>query len=183
MPAVKNLVAQLKKTDIELIYIAARGTSDHAAVYAKYVFECLLGIPVVLAAPSVITVYQKELNLKKAFVLGISQSGKAQDVLEVIKAGKKQNALTASITNDINSPLAKEAHHHLYTNAGVELSVAATKTFTSQMMIIAMLSAEWKEDMDLCQVLNEIPVNMDNTIKSKESMVQKVERLLISARV
>ncbi len=127
--------------DIRFAYIAARGTSDNAAHYAKYVLEIEHGIPIALAAPSVFTLYDAVPHLdKNALVMGISQSGTGPDVISVIERARTTGALTMCITNDASSPLAKASEYPLVTPAGPEKSIAATKTYTAAMAMIALLS-------------------------------------------
>ena len=104
-----------------------RGTSDHAAIYAKYCFEIMTGIPVSLAAPSVVTLYDGKMDYRDTVVIGIKKSGMAEDVRLLIREAKKQGALTIACTNALSSPVANEAEFHLYCNAGKEKAVAATK--------------------------------------------------------
>ncbi len=139
---IKSLADEIDRRGIRFIAIAARGTSDNAAVYAKYVFELLVGIPVMLAAPSIFTIYNHTINFKDSMVIGISQSGMAKDVLEVLNAAKAQGGLTVSITNSPESPLAIGADWHLCCFSGVEAGIAATKTFTAQAYIIVNLALE-----------------------------------------
>jgi glucosamine--fructose-6-phosphate aminotransferase (isomerizing) len=180
---IKEIAVQLQSQDIHLVYIAARGTSDHAAVYGKYLIEYLLGIPVALAAASIFTVYHKNLNFEKALVIGISQSGEAADVLEVIKSANRTGAITISITNAPDSPLAVAAKFHLYCNAGVEASVAATKTFTSQIFLLAQLVAEWAEQRNnpanLKKELTEVPEKVAATLMLSKDIRHKAERYLL----
>ncbi len=173
---VAEIVKQAKNQNIKLIYIAARGTSDHAAVYARYVFEITMGIPVALAAPSVFTVYGRQPDLSNALVIGISQSGKAADVLEVLKAANRQGALTVSITNFEDSPMAAEAKYHLFCDAGLEKSVAATKTFTSQIYLLARLAAEWTNDNKLHGELSALPGQMAKALEIADIIKEKAER-------
>ncbi|MGD8401916.1 MAG: SIS domain-containing protein [Bacillota bacterium] len=173
---VHEAVKAIRSRRIDFIYIAARGTSDHAAVYGKYLMETSLGIPVVLAASSVLTVYQRELNLKNALVIGISQSGKAADVLEVIKSANHQGAITLTVTNAPDSPLAQETQFHLYCNAGTELSVAATKTFTAEIFLLAELVAEWAEDAGLQQELKRLPEKIADTLEISRDIADKAAR-------
>lgn len=180
---IKEIAMALKSQDIHLVYIAARGTSDHAAVYGKYLIEYLLGIPVALAAASIFTVYHKNLNLKKSLVIGISQSGEAADVLEVIKSANQTGAITISITNAPDSPLAVAAKFHLYCNAGVEASVAATKTFTSQIFLLAQLAAEWAQQRNgpanLKEELTRVPEKVAATLELSKDIHHKAERYLL----
>ncbi|MCX7842552.1 MAG: SIS domain-containing protein [Clostridia bacterium] len=173
---ISEIVDSLRKRQIYSIIIAARGTSDHAGVYGKYIIETVLGIPVALAAPSVFTVYGKKLNMEKSLVIGISQSGKAADVLEVIREANKQGAVTVSITNFVDSPLAIEARHHLWCNAGLEESVAATKTFTSQIMLLAQLVAKWAQDKAMIMELDNVPENVEKALEISDIIKEKVQR-------
>jgi glucosamine--fructose-6-phosphate aminotransferase (isomerizing) len=176
---IKEIAMALKSQDINLVYIAARGTSDHAAVYGKYLIEYLLGIPVALAAASIFTVYHKNLNFKNVLVIGISQSGEAADVLEVVKSANQHGAITVSITNAFDSPLAGAAKFHLYCNAGVEASVAATKTFTSQIFLLAQLVTEWAEQRNVQAELAKVPEKVAATLELSKDIHHKAERYLL----
>lgn len=173
---ISAIVKELVGNAVDSAVIAARGTSDHAGIYGKYITEYYKGLPVALAAPSIITVYQRKMHLKNKLVIGISQSGRAADVLEVIKSGNKSGALTVSITNDLESPLAKEARYHLFCNTGLEKSVAATKTFITEMLLLALLVAEWSKDEQLKQGLAELPGNISRIFEEKENIISKVQR-------
>lgn len=161
---VRRIAREMKARDLQFACIAARGTSDHAAVYGKYVLEIAAGMPVSLAAASVFTLYRRSLRLKKALVVGVSQSGQAADVLAVIKAAKGEGALTVSITNDPSSPLAQEADFHLDCQAGVEKSIAATKTFTAEMVLFLMLASELAEDEALIPGIGLLPGLIRDTL-------------------
>lgn len=174
--AVREAVQAIRSRKIDFVYMAARGTSDHAAVYGKYLIETTLGIPVALAASSVLTVYERDLNLKNALVIGISQSGKAADVLEVIKSANQQDAITLTITNAPDSPLANEAQFHLDCNAGAELSVAATKTFTAELFLLAQLVAEWAAADDLKKELTQVPEKVARTLEISGDIAEKAIR-------
>ena len=139
------------------IFIAARGTSDNAARYAKYVWGYNNQIPVALAAPSLFSVYHKPPLLEDNLVVGISQSGESPDLLEVLGEANRQGCKTLAITNQSDSPLALEADYMIDIQAGPELSVAATKSYTAQLGAIAMLSAAWAGDSKLWNQLSEIP--------------------------
>jgi glucosamine--fructose-6-phosphate aminotransferase (isomerizing) len=175
-PLLAEIVSAIKTRQIESICIAARGTSDHAAVYGKYCFELLLGIPVSLAASSVYTLYHQTLKLPHTLVIGISQSGKAADVLEVIKAANRQGALTISITNAPDSPLATEAQFHLACEAGLEQSVAATKTFTTELFLLANLAAKWSGELAIKDQLALIPQGITAALAAEPLIEAKVER-------
>jgi glucosamine--fructose-6-phosphate aminotransferase (isomerizing) len=125
--------------DIDLVVVAARGTSDHAAIYAQYRFGVDLRLPVALAAPSLGSLYGAETRLDRALVIGISQSGRSPDVVGVVAAARRQGAATIAITNTPASELAAAAEHHLDLRAGEERAVAATKTYTASLTAVAML--------------------------------------------
>ena len=125
---------------MEYLFLAARGTSDNAGVYAQYLLGSRNGLPVALAAPSLFTMYDEAPRLHNALVVGISQSGQSPDIVSVITEGRRQGAITLAITNDSDSPLAHEAELTLDLRAGPERAVAATKTYTAELMALAALS-------------------------------------------
>ena len=140
-PVVQAVVAELRRREPGLVVIAARGTSDHAAVFAQYVLGARNGLPVALAAPSLATLYAALPRYGDALVVGLSQSGQSPDVVGVMAEARRQGALTLAITNEPASPLAAAAAHVLDLAAGEERSVAATKTYTAELLAVAMLSA------------------------------------------
>lgn len=143
---VEALAAEIRRRKIAFAYFAARGTSDHAATYGKYVLEIQHGLPVALAAPSVFTLYDTVPRLgENALVLGVSQSGAGPDVTEVVTRAREAGALTACITNEPGSPLAKASEFPLFIGAGREISVAATKTYTGSLALLALLSTALDE--------------------------------------
>ena len=135
---------ELRKTftrrPVDLIILAARGTSDNAAQFARYLLEISTGIPVSLAAPSVSTLYQSKLKFKNCAVVAISQSGESTDTNLVLEQAKKSGAFTIGITNESESALAKLAEHAFLVQAGKEKSVAATKTYTGQLLCCYLLA-------------------------------------------
>lgn len=145
-PAIAALAAAARGRDIDFVLIAARGSSDHAAVYAQYALGVLAEMPVGLAAPSVISRYGGHPRLHRALVIGISQSGRSPDVVGVLAEAASQGALTAAITNDPASPLAAAVEHHLDLAAGDERAIAATKTYSAELVAVAMLAAELAPD-------------------------------------
>ena len=126
---------------VDNIVVAARGSSDHAAMYAQYVLGVRHDLSVGLGTPSVISLYGAHPMLHLSLVIGISQSGASPDVVAVIEAGRHQGAPTLAITNDPGSPLAVAAEACIDLGAGPELAVAATKTYTTELLAIAALSA------------------------------------------
>lgn len=170
LEALKDIVSRIKSDKPRCIIIAARGTSDHAAIYAKYCLEILTGIPVSLAAPSVVTLYNGKIDYKGTMVIGITQSGMAEDVRMLIKEAKSQGALTLACTNTLGSPVADEAEFHLYCNAGLEKSVAATKTFMAQLYLMALLTANLAEDDALIEALYKLPDNLQELLASADDI-------------
>jgi glutamine---fructose-6-phosphate transaminase (isomerizing) len=125
----------------DLVVIAARGTSDHAALYAQYALGVQAGLPVALATPSVLSLYGARPRMGHALVIGISQSGASPDVVGVVRAAREQGAVTLAITNTPESDLAAAAAHVIDLRAGPERAVAATKTYTATLVVLAMLTA------------------------------------------
>ncbi len=131
----------LESREIDLIVLVARGSSDNASFFGRYLLEITTGIPVSLSAPSVFTLYGATLNLKRALVIGVSQSGEGTDINEVLEKAKASGALTLAITNESGSSMAQIADETLLIHAGREKSVAATKTYSGQMLHFYMLAA------------------------------------------
>jgi glutamine---fructose-6-phosphate transaminase (isomerizing) len=138
---VDRIAAALEGRTIDLVLIAARGSSDHAAIYAQYLFGALHRLPVALAAPAVASVYGVTPLLEHALVIGISQSGRSPDVVGILDAARDQGAPTVAITNDATSALAAAADHVIDISAGPERATAATKTYTMSLLAVAMLVA------------------------------------------
>jgi glutamine---fructose-6-phosphate transaminase (isomerizing) len=129
----------LRERGFRFAMLAARGTSDNAALYAKYLFEVILGVPTALASPSAFTLYGSEMELDDVLMIGISQSGESRDVLETVRRSGELGASTLSVTNGEASAMAGAADHHLYLRAGAEESVAATKTYTASLLVLYLL--------------------------------------------
>jgi glucosamine--fructose-6-phosphate aminotransferase (isomerizing) len=142
----RDIARSIRSRGVHWVLIAARGSSDHAALYAKYLWGSRNGLPVALAAPSLYTLYHTPPRLHGALVVGISQSGQSPDIVSVLSDARRQGALTLAITNDLSSPLAEEAEMVLDTCSGPERAIAATKTYTTQLLSIALLSAAMSEE-------------------------------------
>ena len=136
----EKLHSHFEKNPVDMIVLAARGTSDNAAQFARYLLEITTGIPVSLAAPSVFTLYHSHLKLRKAAVVAISQSGESTDTSLVMERAKDAGAFTVGITNESESTLAKIAEETFLVRAGKERSVAATKTYTGQLTCLYLLA-------------------------------------------
>lgn len=138
---VLEIAQAIQARNVQYAFLAARGTSDNAGRYANYLWGAHNGIPLALATPSLFTYYQSPPRLNGALVIGVSQSGQSPDIVSVLEEGRRQNCLTLAITNIPDSPLALAADFVLDIQAGPEKAVAATKTYTAELMAIAMLSA------------------------------------------
>lgn len=173
---------------IDYVFLAARGTSDNAGLYAKYLWGARNGLPIALAAPSLFSVYESPPELRRALVLGISQSGQSPDIVSVISEGRRQGVPTLAITNDPHSPLAEAAQFVLDTNAGLEHAVAATKTYTAQLLSIALLSAAMSGDEESQKELETIPalirlvLDSDSGIKETAEKYRSMQQCVVLGR-
>ena len=187
LPEVRRIADSLADREVDVVLIAARGTSDHAAIYAQYLFGALHRLPVALAAPSLVSLYGIAPRLERALVIGISQSGRSPDVVGVIEAARAQGAPTIAITNAPGSPLASAAEHPIDVAAGPELATAATKTYTGQLLAVAALAAALPaapdaqslggSPADRCAALLDIP-----TALTRALAVEQEARALAEAR-
>lgn len=173
---IDSLAELISERGIRNVVIAARGTSDHAAVYGKYVIEILTGMSVALAAPSVFTLYKSSLTFENTLVIGISQSGEASDVAEVLKAANAHGAVTVGITNFPDSPVARLSKYHLFCDTGIEKSVAATKTFTAELYLLGNLAAKLAGDSALLREFSAVPDKMKATFDVAGDIGEKAER-------
>ena len=165
----------LSTRDIRLIVLVARGSSDNAALFGRYLLEIALKIPVSLAAPSVHTLYHSKLRMKDALVVGISQSGEGTDVNYVLESARNSGAMTLGITNEADSPMCKIVHEFFLIRAGRELSVAATKTYTTQLLIFYLLASALQNGRGLDR-LQRIPEMTSEVLKLSPQIESIVER-------
>jgi glucosamine--fructose-6-phosphate aminotransferase (isomerizing) len=161
---IDEVARAVRSRKIELAVIAARGTSDHAAIYAQYILGARNGILVAPAAPSLVSLYGAPPCLESALVLGISQSGRSPDVVSVVAESRRQGALTVAITNDPESELAAAADHLVALEAGPEKAVAATKTYLAEIAVVAMLSAALSDDEESRQELAALPAALRSAL-------------------
>ncbi len=173
---IRQLASAIHARDITHVLIAARGTSDNAGRYAQYLLGVMNGMLVTLATPSIFSIYKRPPRLDKTLVLGISQSGKSPDIVAVVAEGKRQGTLTAAITNFPDSDLAQEADFVINLHAGIEQSIAATKTYTSELMTIALLSAALADDADMLATLLRAPAVVQATLALAPHIAQVAER-------
>jgi glucosamine--fructose-6-phosphate aminotransferase (isomerizing) len=173
---VRQIVLDAERRGVDVVMLAARGTSDHAALYAQYLFQYLNGIPVALATPSLFTLYGTSLRLGRAMVIGISQSGESTDIVEVVARAREAGALTVGITNQEGSQLSAAAQHTLLCHAGPERSIAATKTYTTTCAVLAMLAALMPGGEPLHQSIRRIPELVAAALQCEERISHIAER-------
>lgn len=162
----KKIGEKLRANPPKFVYIIGRGSSDHAGVFAKYLIEVELGIPVCSAAPSVSSLFKQQLQLKHALVLCISQSGKSPDILSQVKAAQQTGAICIALVNDETSPLAKLADTVVPLRAGEEKAVAATKSYLATLSAILQVVGAWAQSTEILTALNELPEHLQKTIEA-----------------
>ena len=175
-PAVR-LSCAVRRLDPKVIMLVARGSADNAARYGQYVFGVLNHRIVALAAPSVLTRYRASVQLKDVLVVAISQSGESFDVVEVVEASRRAGALTVALTNSPSSPLARAADEVLLCHAGPERSVAATKTYTAQILLLALLSAALEGGQRRMSELERVPDHVAAALAVEPEVAEVAERL------
>lgn len=163
-PAISALAQAMRAADPDLILTVARGSSDHAATYLKYAIELTTGIPVASIGPSVASVYGRKMRVARAACIGISQSGRSPDIVEMMRASRAGGALTVAITNFADNPMADACAHCIPLGAGAEKSVAATKTFVTSVVAGLLLLAEWQQDSSLLAALSDLPQAMKGAL-------------------
>ena len=185
---VQVLAEAVRQRDVALAMIVARGTSDHAAVYGKYLLESFAALPVALAAPSLYTLYGRPPRLAAALVLAISQSGQSPDLVAVVEEARGQGALTAAIVNVRESPLAAAAGQVLWCGAGPELAVAATKSYTAELILLAMLASSLAGDPTLERAMALVPgairsaLVLDRQVADLAGTLTGIDRCAVLAR-
>ena len=157
-----QIAEQIQRREIEYIFLTARGTSDHAGLYAKYLWGAYNRLPIALAAPSLFSIYERPPTLKRALVLGISQS--------------RQGCPTLAITNDRSSPLAATSDWAIDIEAGPEKAVAATKSYTGQLMAIALLSVALSGNLERLDVLRQVPAWVQSVLAQEDNIALIAER-------
>jgi len=173
---VLEIAKAIQSRNIQYAFLAARGTSDNAGRYANYLWGAHNGIPLALATPSLFTYYQTPPRLQGALVIGVSQSGQSPDIVSVLTEGRRQGCLTLAITNIPDSPLASAADLVLDIQAGAEKAVAATKTYTTELMAIAMLSAALSNSEEHWKELASVSKWADQALALDKEIAQMAQR-------
>ncbi|HVG30842.1 MAG TPA: SIS domain-containing protein [Pyrinomonadaceae bacterium] len=166
----------LRARGIDLIVLVARGSSDNAALFGRYLLEIKTGIPVSLSAPSVHTLYRARLDLSRALVVGVSQSGEGEDINLVLENARAGGAYTVGITNEVDSAMTGVVEETLLTHGGRERSVAATKTFTGQMLHFYMLASALAETEAQRIDYAPIPDWVERALELRAAVAEMVER-------
>jgi glucosamine--fructose-6-phosphate aminotransferase (isomerizing) len=175
-PTIREVARSLAGRRIHGVFLAARGTSDNAGVYAQYVWGAYNRLPVALAAPSLFTLYARPPRLGDMLVVGVSQSGQSPDIVSVLEEARRQGAPTLAIGNEADSPLARAADAFVDVCAGREAAVAATKTYTAELMAIAMLSAALEGDEERWRELAAVPALVEEVLARGEEIAERAER-------
>ena len=179
---VARLALPIRRAGVRFVLIAARGTSDNAARYAQYLFGGLDGLPVALAAPSLTTLYGRPPDVRGGLVIGISQSGRSPDIVETIAAARRQGTPTLAIVNDAESPLARAASEVIPLHAGEERSVAATKSYTTQLAAVALLALSLAGKRTFLKKLAAIPEAMAIALATEPAVRRMARRLAAASR-
>ena len=153
------------------VVLAARGTSDNAGTYLRYVMGAVNGMVVARAAPSLLTVYRSRMQIEDAAVIGISQSGKATDVIEVLDTARRLGAMTIALTNTADSPIVQASEFSLLTHAREEKAVAATKTYTSALAVLHQLAGCWAQRSDLQESIHRAPEVIEQVFSELEPRI------------
>jgi glucosamine--fructose-6-phosphate aminotransferase (isomerizing) len=173
---VEAIASELSERPFAHVVIAARGSSDYAALYAKYLFGAFNQLQVGLATPSLFTLYRRPPRLRNALVIGISQSGQSPDIVDVLAEARRQGAATLAITNEPDSPLADRAEWVVALGVGAESGVAATKSYTAELAAIAMLSAALADIPSRWTELASVPGAIEQVLSGEEEIRQAAGR-------
>lgn len=186
--SVEALAREIADRRVQFVVIAARGSSDNAAIYGQYILGAMCGFTVALATPSLYTLYDRPPNVRHALVIGISQSGQSPDVVAVLSEAARQGAVTAAITNTPSSPLGQTVEHVINCRAGEERSIAATKTYTAELAALALLCAvisgerQHLEDLMLLpQALRKV-LDLDDEVSRAVQRYRYMDRCMVVAR-
>ncbi len=173
---VEAIAEAIRQRQPHYVVLAARGSSDNAARYSQYLFGTINALPAALATPSIFTLYDQAPRLDDALVVAISQSGQSPDIVAVIAEARRQGALTVALTNAPDSPLAQAAEHNIYLHAGPEKAVAATKTYSTSLMALAMLSSALAQDESRFETLARVPDWINQVLRNRDWTNDSAER-------
>ncbi|MBW2537592.1 MAG: SIS domain-containing protein, partial [Deltaproteobacteria bacterium] len=173
----EKVAALVRRRTPGMVLVVARGSADNAGLYGKYLFGAHNGKVVALATPSLFTRYRRPPDAGDALVIAISQSGESYDVVEVVEVARSAGALTVALTNTRGSPLARAADEVLFCHAGTERSVAATKTYTAQVMLLALLSSAIAGPRRRMDELRAVPERVAAALEAESAVEEVAQRL------
>ena len=175
--SVREVAGALRERAPKLIVTLARGSSDHAVTFFSYLAGQTLGLPVASLPPSLLSVYAANMHAEDMLAVGVSQSGESSDVVEGLTALQRAGALTVALSNHPESSLARAADYALLQRAGPEQAVAASKTFTTQALLLSLLVAYWGEDKPLLRALRAVPGALSATLDAQTGLKETALRL------
>jgi glucosamine--fructose-6-phosphate aminotransferase (isomerizing) len=181
--AAEQAAVAIQQFDPQWVLIAARGSSDNAARYAQYLLGAHNRLGVALAIPSLFTLYESPPQLSRALTIGISQSGQSPDIVSVLRESRTQGGATLALTNDPASPLSETSDHTVPLLAGIEQAVAATKTYTAELLALAMLSAALENNAARWAELERVPGWVEEVIQKNGDLLDRGGELYGSQRL
>ncbi len=170
---IENIGVKIREFNPQMVMIIGRGSSDHAGSFGKYLIEIETGVPTFSAAPSVSSVYGRKLALANALVIVISQSGRSPDIIAQAKMAKEAGAYCLALVNDESSPLKTLVDDFIPLKAGVEKSVAATKSYLATLSALLQLTAYWSQNAELIQALHSLPTALQEIIESPQQLTSQ----------
>lgn len=179
---IRAAAAQIAATSPRFVLFVARGTSDHAALYAKYLVEINHGLPAGLVSPSTMTVYGARPDLRDVLYIAVSQSGGSPDLVRSVEVARSQGALTVAVTNNAASDLAAAAAIHIDVLAGAEKSVAATKSYTAELLALQLLLGGDRDGVDALPDLGEQVLTFDALVREVAQRYRFAQRLIATGR-
>ncbi len=171
-----KIAQAIRARGVKYVFLAARGTSDNAGRYANYLWGAHNRLPIALATPSLFTYYAHSPRLEDALVVGVSQSGKSPDIVSVVEEGRRQGCLTLTVTNAPGSPLAQAADLVFDIQAGSEKAVAATKTYTTELLALAMISAALRDDAKDWLELEKVSAWVEQVLEQDAEIERMTQR-------
>jgi len=184
--ALLEVGARIAAARPRFVLIAARGTSDHAALYAKYLAEVRLELPVGLASPSALTVYGATPDMRDVVFIAVSQSGRSPDLVDSVSIARARGALSVAVTNDLGSPLAQAAEHAVGIDAGAERAVAATKTYTAELLALHLLLSGPEGAREAAPLPDAAAATLgrtsDQQLAAQAARLRDTQRIVVTAR-
>lgn len=176
LPLIRQIAKQVREREIKTVVFVGRGSSDHANLVGRYLFETHCGMVASICAPSVVTAYHGAVNYSNVLMIAVSQSGGAQDIYQVMRQCDQQGGLCVSITNVEGSLMTQAGDFQINNHCGPERSITAGKSYLTQVTLITALAAYISEDKDLLDVLDDLEGLVDRAIQTLEGQVREVVR-------